>query len=58
MRVANSLQIEWSSKIKEGGFSYPPQKEYRGLENPRSVLQYSDKIRFDDDVTFLEVVFG
>ena len=35
--ITNSLEIEWSSKITEGGFSYPPQKEYCGLENPRSV---------------------
>ncbi|HPN84237.1 MAG TPA: glycoside hydrolase family 2 TIM barrel-domain containing protein, partial [Victivallales bacterium] len=35
--VTNSLKIEWSSKIMEGGFSYPPLKGCRGLENPRSV---------------------
>jgi len=25
--------------ITEGGFSYPPRKEHRGLENPRSVKE-------------------
>jgi hypothetical protein len=34
--VTNSLEIIWSSKITEGGFSYPPYIECRGLENPRS----------------------
>jgi len=36
-KFTNNLEIERSSKITEGGFSYPAQKEYRGLENPRSV---------------------
>jgi hypothetical protein len=39
--VANTLKMEYRLKIMEGGFSYPPTEENRGLENPLNVEEKS-----------------